>query len=166
MVETVEYQRWLSSAFADQTVVETLTIQHPSFTTMYLARWNNDFPAKDEAGTDILYIAADFYIEPAPVQSNTNQEARGVISALQGRFYDVLRGLTAAQRAQPITVTHRLYFSDSALAPLIAPPPSWQVYSITADESTLTAELQSMALRDRAVGTYYTIQNFPLLYYV
>lgn len=165
MSSITEYQEWMASAHTDAAIVETIDIEHSAFTDIWLARWAVDFECTDELARTRTFQAADFRLEPGAVQDNMDQGTQGIIRALDGALYEALLAMTAAERLVPMTITHRIYFHDDASQPLIVPPPVWQVFAIQVDQTALTAELHAVQLRSRTVGQYYTLKNFPVLFY-
>ena len=162
---TNAYRRWLAGAQTDKVVVETIAVKHSSWGTTYLANWDQSFDATlDNGVTRVTFLPSQFNFDLPSMTDTTEQAAGLTVSSLDGIIYENLRAMSATDREEPIEIKYRLYFADDDTTPL-ADTITWTVHSVAVTMDTIRAELRSIPLRVRRIGTYYTQENFDVLIY-
>jgi len=174
------YRQWLSQGRTDLTVIETMQIYHPDFTSLgltsnslYLANWetsitrdiDDPYPG-GSVGTSITFDPSRFIYEPSSVGDTTEQGTTVTISAAGGVVYDALMAMTPLQRSTPVVIIPRLYYDDTytgSYNQLIDPAPIWNLHSINVSLTALRGELRADPLRTQRVGRYYTALEFAVL---
>ena len=162
---TNAYRRWLAGAQTDKAIVETIAVKHSSWGTTYLANWDQNFTATlDNGVTRVTFLSSQFNFDLPSMTDTTEQAAGLTVSALDGIIYENLRAMSASDREEPIEIKYRIYFSDDDTTPL-TDTITWTVHSVAVTMDTIRAELRSIPLRVRRIGTYYTQENFDVLIY-
>ena len=169
MAETDFYKEWLASGTTDDEIVETVQITHAggAFADLLVVNADRDLTALLEDGTTRKFTAGRFMLEPAETTDTTSQSTTISVSALDGMWYTSIKNMTYEERAQAITLVHRLYrLRDPLAGPLMTPPPSWTVNAVEATLEAVRAEIRAEELRMQKIGLYYTAREFPALVYL
>ena len=166
MTEVAAYKQWLASGISNREVVETFDIHHPQWGQIGIVNADRGITATLEDGSQRSFMAGRFYWEPPETTDTTYQSTTIALSALEGRIYEMVKGLSFVDRQTPISATYRLFFFDNPSEPLINPPPVWYVHGLECTREAVRAELSATQLRVQRIGLYYTAQEFPALVFL
>jgi hypothetical protein len=127
-----------ASAPADEVILHTLEIRHPTFTTpIRVVRDHHDFTctleadAPEDGGAEVTFVAMAFDFILPEVSKATSPEIEISLDNISGEIIGYLD--SAAQTADLIEVTYRPYLASDTTGPQMNPPLTLVIRSVTAD---------------------------------
>lgn len=156
-----------ASAPADEVILHTLEIRHPSFTQpIRVVRDYHDFTATLEAdapvdpGAEVTFIAMAFDFILPEVAKATSPEIEISLDNVGGEIIAYLDA--AAQTPELIEVTYRPYLASDLSGPQMDPPLTLVIRSVTADIFRVRARAGYADLANRKFpAQVYDTQRFP-----
>ena len=159
------YARYLATPGYGTFEIHCLELQHSSFSTRYIQnRVPASFFATDELGAEREYRSIGFEISPPDIGGGTMQRLLINIDGMDGDLYIALRAMSPQQRfADPVTIIYRIYFNTITDAPLISPPPRYELHNASPSGSLIRCEARAQGLGDLPAGELYLSERFPVL---
>jgi hypothetical protein len=162
-----EYELWRTQhGLQESQGVQVLEFQHAKWGSYWVSDYGAAFDARTEGGVNFTADAVAFELELPKENNSTQSEMTVRMDALAGFVVAQLRGMTDAQRQQPITVILRFYLDTSAPRVPVTDPLSYLVIDVAATRLAVELRCAATLLPNIAAGTRYTMDKFPTLAYL
>lgn len=156
-----------ASAPAEEVILHTLEIRHPSFTEpIRVVRDYNDLSATleddapENAGEEVTFVAVAFDFILPEVSKSTSPEIEISLDNVSGEIIAYIDA--AAQTPDLIEVTYRPYLDSDTSGPQMNPPLTLVMRSVTAEIFRVRARAGYADLSNRKFpNEVYTSERFP-----
>lgn len=163
MAISEELKRIYATAPSNDFYVETLSLEHPTFTNgvRYLTNQNGGWVGNLETGGQAAYAYMPFVSLPPASQDQAAINLNIVIDNASRELMYELENM-AQTPSQPITVTYRVYLNSSPTTLQNNPPIKLWVANVVANQQTVSFAASTTNLRNTPFPSkLYTTDLFP-----